>query len=84
MCDDCFHIAGLYNEHQDGHHEDAPVQGCEGCGDDITDRSKASTTRTDKGHQSHAVCYARQAHDKSREGREGCRKLGGPGRYADS
>lgn len=31
MCRDCFDAAGLENEHADGAHEDAPVQGCPDC-----------------------------------------------------
>lgn len=31
MCRDCFDQAGLENEHADGAHEDAPVQGCPDC-----------------------------------------------------
>lgn len=31
MCTGCFDQAGLENEHADGGHEDAPVQGCPDC-----------------------------------------------------
>lgn len=74
MCDDCFHIAGLYNEHQDGGHDDAPVEGCEGCGHVIADRSKPSNEVAAHAKMSHADCYAKGAHDKTREGRAACRK----------
>jgi hypothetical protein len=49
------------------------------------DRSKAAKPRiTPHVKQSHAACYAAGAHDKSREGRAGCRALGGPSRDIDS
>lgn len=31
MCRECFDAAGLENEHADGEHADAPVQGCPDC-----------------------------------------------------
>ena len=76
-CDDCMELAGIYNDHQDGRHEDQPVDDCIGCGYVIPDRSRkghAVTTTIPKEMQSHAACYAANAHPKTKAGREACRK----------
>lgn len=79
MCDDCYDLAGLEAAHQDGDHDDAADADCLMCNPDArADRSKPSNKITTHTRGSHAACYAAKAHDKTREGRAGCRKLGGP------
>ncbi len=76
-CDHCMELAGIFNEHQDGMHEDAPVDNCTGCGYVIPDRSRKGTPRpstTPVEMQSHAACYAAGTHAKTKAGREACRK----------
>lgn len=76
MCDNCFEIAGLYNDHQDGHHDDEPVANCEGCGHVIADASRAGHkgSTIPKAMQSHAACYAAGTHEPTKAGRAACRK----------
>jgi hypothetical protein len=82
MCDDCYDVAGIENEHVDGAHEAddmGPRDNCPLCtGNAIVDRSKPSNKITTHTKGSHAVCYAAGAHEKTREGRAACRKAGGP------
>lgn len=77
MCDDCYDIAGLENEHQDGVHDadqEGPHADCPMCGNAIKDRSKPSNDVKAHAKMSHADCYANGTHEKTREGRAACRK----------
>lgn len=74
MCDDCFHVAGLYNEHTDGFHEGQDVPDCELCGHEIQDRSGPAGSTIPREMQTHAACYAAGTHEKSKAGRAACRK----------
>lgn len=79
MCDDCFHIAGLENEHMDGAHADdvdGPNDLCPSCtGEAIADRSRSPRPSTiPTAMQSHAACYEAGTHPKTKAGRDACRK----------
>lgn len=79
LCDFCYDRASFENEHQDGAH-DADAEGpdmnnCTMCNPALLkDRSKPSNVVKAHTRMSHAACYAAKAHDKTREGREGCRQ----------
>lgn len=87
-CEDCMDYASHENMHQDeGHEGDSmPAPHCRVCQRDIPKplRKGAKARITPHVKQSHAACYAAGAHDKSREGRAGCRALGGPSRDIDA
>jgi hypothetical protein len=93
LCDDCFDLAGLEASHQDGDHDGVDDEGhsnfnadCLMCDPNArADRSKSVKLRiTPHTKRSHAACYEAGAHDKTREGRAGCRALGGPGSTPDA
>jgi hypothetical protein len=76
MCDRCYDMAGLENEHQDGYHEDQAVADCLMCNPDARgDRSRKGHEGTaPKTQGSHADCYAKGAHEATKAGRAACRK----------
>jgi nitrate/TMAO reductase-like tetraheme cytochrome c subunit len=78
-CDSCFEVAGLENDHQDGYHgpgADGPHADCPMCtGVPIADASRKGHAGTTVARGSHADCYAAKAHDATKAGRAGCRKL---------
>lgn len=79
LCDDCYELAGLEAEHQDGAHDDAPHAECLLCDPNARkDRSKPSNDVKPHTARSHAVCYAQGRHEPTREGRAQCRAEGGP------
>ena len=76
LCDDCYDLAGLEAAHQDGDHDDTPDTECLLCDPNARkDRSRKGHEGTTVAKGSHADCYAAKAHDKSKAGRAGCRKL---------
>jgi hypothetical protein len=79
-CDDCFDYAGHENTHSDDDHEGAtsPDPDCRVCQHDFPRPLKGRVTvaKASTGHINHSACYAANAHDKSREGRQLCRDAG--------
>lgn len=84
LCDFCYDRASYENEHQDGYHAEGGEYGpdmtnCTMCNPALLkDRSKLSNVIAPHGRIDHRACYAAGSHDKSREGRETCRRAGGP------
>lgn len=76
LCDACYELAGLENEHQDGMHEDEAVADCLMCDPNARkDRSRKARPSTIPGPmQSHAACYAAGTHEATKAGRAACRK----------
>lgn len=76
ICNDCYEIAGIENDHQDGRHEtddEGPHADCPMCGNEIADRSKPSNVVKAHTSRSHADCYAINAHEATKAGRAACR-----------
>jgi len=76
VCNRCFDMAGYENEHLDGYHDDEPLTGiCPSCSPEIVkDHSRKGHEGTTVARGSHAECYAKDAHPKTKEGRAACRK----------
>lgn len=78
LCDKCYDIAGLENEHQDGQHdadgEYGPDSRCPMCtGVAIADASREGHAGTTVKRGSHAGCYKINAHEATKTGRAACR-----------
>lgn len=79
LCDDCYELAGHEAAHQDGDHDAEAHPDCLLCDPNArADRSRKATTRVSGARIDHRPCYAAGTHEKSFEGRESCRRAGGP------
>ncbi len=76
ICNLCLEQGGLENEHMDGYHDDEPHEDCPDCNSAVKDRTDAFGKTADtapKSQGSHAACYEKGTHPKTRAGRAACR-----------